>query len=56
MQTITRASASDPQGELGINCEWEVPAEVFMVLVLDDSKTEGLTGLARYRQEFSTVS
>ena len=41
---------------LGITCEWNVPDEVFMVAVLDDMMTTRLSGPARYRPEFSSVS
>ena len=40
----------------GITCEWEVPDDVFMLLVLDQPKMQGVSGLAKYRQEFSTVT
>ena len=40
----------------GITCEWDVPDNVFMVLVLDLAKMQGVSGLAKYRHEFSTVS
>jgi putative acetyltransferase len=40
----------------GITCEWDVPDDVFMLLVLDQAKTQGLSGLAKYRHEFSSVS
>jgi putative acetyltransferase len=40
----------------GITCEWEVPDDVFMLLVLDESTMRGVSGLAKYRQEFSSVS
>ena len=39
----------------GITCEWDVPDDVFMVLILDATKTEGMSGLAKYRSEFATV-
>lgn len=39
----------------GIKCEWDVPDNVFMVLVLDQLKMKGVSGLAKYRQEFSGV-
>ena len=42
-----------PAGTHGIRCEWEVPDEVFMVLVLDPEKMRGVSGLAKYRPEFS---
>ena len=42
-------------GALGITCEWDVPDEVFMALVLDETVTSRLSGDAHYRREFSTV-
>jgi putative acetyltransferase len=45
-----------PASEHRIKCEWDVPDEVFMLLVLDEAKMEGISGLAKYRQEFSNVS
>jgi len=45
-----------PASEYGIKCEWEVPDDVFMVLILDQAKMQGLSGVAKYRHEFSTVS
>jgi putative acetyltransferase len=45
-----------PASEHGITCEWDVPDDVFMLLVLDESKMEGVSGLAKYRHEFSSVS
>jgi putative acetyltransferase len=41
---------------LGITCEWDVPDNVFMVAVLDDMMTSRLSGRARYRPEFSSLS
>ena len=43
-----------PAGSYGITCEWDVPDEVFMLLVLDQEKMEGVSGVANYRSEFST--
>ena len=40
----------------GITCEWEVPDDVFMLLVLDQARMQGVSGLAKYRHEFSSVS
>ena len=40
----------------GITCQWEVPDDAFMLLVLDEARMAGVSGLARYRQEFSSVS
>lgn len=37
----------------GIRCEWDVPDEAFRILVLDETAMDGVTGLARYRPEFS---
>jgi putative acetyltransferase len=45
-----------PASTHGITCEWEVPDEVFMVLVLDQARMQGVSGLAKYRHEFSSVS
>ena len=45
-----------PARSLGITCEWEVPDNVFLLLVLDPEKMQGVAGMAKYRQEFSTVS
>jgi putative acetyltransferase len=43
-------------GSNGISCEWEVPDDAFMLSVLDETKMQGVSGLAKYRPEFSTVS
>ncbi len=45
-----------PAKPLGITCEWDVPDNAFMILRLDDESMNGVTGLARYRQEFSELS
>ena len=45
-----------PASEHGIKCQWDVPDDVFMLLVLDQAKMEGVSGLAKYRHEFSSVS
>jgi len=42
-----------PARLLGITCEWEVPDEVFMILVLDETKMSGVSGKAVYRAEFN---
>jgi putative acetyltransferase len=39
----------------GIRSEWEVPEKAFLVLVLDGQKMKGVTGVAKYRLEFSNV-
>ncbi len=45
-----------PASAYGIKCEWEVPDDVFMLLVLDEAKMRTVSGLAKYRHEFSSVS
>ena len=42
-----------PAGRHGIRSEWDVPEEAFMILVLDESRMHGLSGVARYRPEFA---
>ncbi len=44
-----------PAGRYAIKCEWDVPDDVFMALVLDEPKMKGVGGLAKYRREFSRV-
>jgi putative acetyltransferase len=46
----------NPASRRGITCEWEVPDDVFMLLVLDEAKMQNVSGLAKYRHEFSSVS
>ena len=45
-----------PASSCGITCEWNVPDDVFMVLVLDPEKMQCVSGLAKYRHEFLTVT
>lgn len=45
-----------PASTHGIKCEWEVPDDVFMLLVLDQAKMRAVSGLAKYRHESSSVS
>ncbi len=45
-----------PANAYGISCEWDVPDNVFMALVLNPENTQGMSGLAKYRHEFSSVS
>ena len=45
-----------PAGARGITCEWNLPDDAFMVLVLDEPEMEGVSGLAKYRDEFSSVT
>jgi putative acetyltransferase len=39
----------------GLTCEWEVPAEGFMVKVLNPEVAGLLRGIAHYRREFSST-
>jgi len=39
----------------GLIPEWNLPDDVFMVLVLDEERMRGVSGLVKYRHEFSTV-
>ena len=41
-----------PAAASGIQCQWKVPDDVFMLLILDENRMAGVTGLARYRPEF----
>jgi putative acetyltransferase len=38
---------------LGVTCEWDVPDDVFLILLLDPARMRGVSGLATYRPEFS---
>lgn len=42
-----------PASTHGIRCEWDVPDDAFMLLVLHQAKMQGVSGLAKYRPEFS---
>jgi putative acetyltransferase len=44
-----------PAGIHQIRCQWDVPDNVFMILFLDERKMRGITGLAKYRDEFAPV-
>jgi putative acetyltransferase len=46
----------EPASRHGIACEWTVPDEVFMALILDAARMKGIGGVARYRPEFSAAS
>ena len=43
----------EPASRHGIKCEWEVPDEAFMILVLDGARMPEAGGRACYRAEFS---
>ena len=42
-----------PASSHGISCQWEgVPDEAFMVMILDERAMAGVSGTAKYRDEF----
>jgi putative acetyltransferase len=46
----------EPASGHGLRCQWEgVPDAAFMVLVLDEASMAGVTGVARYRDEFDAA-
>jgi len=45
-----------PASTYGLTCEWDVPDGVFMVLAFDQSTMRGVSGMATYRREFSTIA
>jgi putative acetyltransferase len=42
----------EPASKFGISSEWEVPDEAFMLLVLNEGTIKGVSGVAKYRQEW----
>jgi putative acetyltransferase len=44
-----------PASTRRISCEWEVPDEAFMLLVLDEVVMRQAAGVAKYRGEFTTM-
>ena len=45
-----------PASSHGVKSQWEgVPDEAFMILVMDESKLRGVSGQARYRDEFDAA-
>lgn len=45
-----------PASRYRVTCPWDVPDEAFMLLGLDESRAGALAGVARYREEFATVT
>jgi putative acetyltransferase len=45
----------EPASRYGVRSEWEVPDDAFMILVLNESMMQGISGVARYRAEFAEV-
>ncbi len=46
----------EPAHVHGITCEWNVPDDVFMALLLDREAMRGVSGLVKYRPEFASLS
>lgn len=47
----------EPASSHDLRCQWDgVPDQAFMVRILDEGKMRGASGLATYRDEFSTVA
>src|SRR5262249_13191082 len=44
-----------PASAHAVTCDWNVPDDVFMLLVLDEARMRGVSGLAKYRDEFSAL-
>ncbi len=46
----------EPASKYGITCQWEgVPDNVFMIRVLNSEAIKGISGTARYRDEFNAA-
>lgn len=45
-----------PASRHGVRCQWDVPDEVFMLLVLNAAAMGGVSGMARYHPEFDPES
>ena len=44
----------EPASRYGLRCQWDgIPDEAFMVLILDRTAMDGVTGEVRYRAEFA---
>jgi putative acetyltransferase len=43
----------EPASRFGIQSEWEVPDDAFMILVLNKSVMQGVSGMVKYRPEFA---
>jgi putative acetyltransferase len=45
-----------PASGFGLRCEWDVPDQAFMALVFDPAKMKRVSGLVKYRPEFSSIA
>jgi len=46
----------EPASRRGITCAWNVPDDVFMVNIFDGQAMQGVSGLAKYRDEFFSLT
>ena len=46
----------EPASRYCVRSEWEVPDDAFMILILNKSEMQGISGLARYRPEFAEAT
>jgi putative acetyltransferase len=45
-----------PGSASGLHCEWQLPDEVFMLLVGDEASMRGVAGLVKYPEEFNAAT
>lgn len=43
----------EPASGRAVRCEWDVPDEAFMLLVIDSTVMHNVSGIAKYRHEFT---
>ena len=43
----------EPASKFGISSEWEVPDEAFMIMIFNKVAMKGISGVAKYRQEWA---
>ena len=43
----------EPASQFGVQCDWDVPAAAFMMMVLADEEMQGVEGRVKFRPEFS---
>jgi putative acetyltransferase len=43
----------EPASRHGVRCPWQVPDEAFLICVFDSFAVQGVTGTAKYRDEFA---
>ncbi|MBW1841528.1 MAG: N-acetyltransferase, partial [Deltaproteobacteria bacterium] len=45
----------EPASRYGIRSEWEVPDDAFMIKILNKQDMQGISGIIKYRAEFSAA-